>query len=254
MSAPHEGAPPTVPVAGATCKLPPMPRFSTTSTIACLKQAAGAGAAASGGGTSGGGGGGGGVSAEAGDASNNNGQEPSATLSLSSLGSEQLEKRNRAVQFASDNAVAKDAGGGERSVKIDLKMYESSCSVNGGKPYMSHDKSVARPPAQGVLDLLRDRKHEHPPPLVELYCLNPEAKQSRTALHGVPLLTLLRRSKAAYATLRQREIEEHHALERQAPRPYKDGVMLQSTGVKRMRVTVQRQWLLQFPMGGSHCS
>ena len=42
---------------------------------------------------------------------------------------------------------------------------------------------------------------------------------------------------------------EHHALDREAPRPFKRQVMLQSHHVKRVQVAVDRQWLLQYPDG-----
>ena len=54
---------------------------------------------------------------------------------------------------------------------------------------------------------------------------------------------------AADAVLRQRDMEKHHAYERTAARPYMHNVLLQEHGVKRMRVYVQRQWLLQYPDG-----
>ena len=44
-------------------------------------------------------------------------------------------------------------------------------------------------------------------------------------------------------------MERHHAYERTAARPFKHNVLLQEHGVKRMRVQVQRQWLLQYPDG-----
>ena len=112
---------------------------------------------------------------------------------------------------------------------------------------MSHDSDVARPPAHTLYEVLFDKK-SHPPPLVELYCLNPSAA-SRQALRRPSTLTRLRRQAVAFAALKRREVERQANLERTAPRPYKDNVLLQLHGVRRMKVYVQRQWLLQFPDG-----
>jgi len=112
---------------------------------------------------------------------------------------------------------------------------------------MSHDEEIARPPARTLFDVVFDR-HSYPPPLVELYCLNPVASSSQS-LRGPSLWTRVRRNFASFAVLRQRDMEKHHAYERTAARPYMHNVLLQEHGVKRMRVQVQRQWLLQYPDG-----
>jgi hypothetical protein len=112
---------------------------------------------------------------------------------------------------------------------------------------MSHDVQIARAPARTLWEVVFDR-HSCPPPLVELYCLNPHA-MSNQALRGPSTWSRLRSQIAAFAVLRQREMERHHAYERTAARPYKHDVLLQQNGVKRLRVSVQRQWLLQYPDG-----
>ena len=83
--------------------------------------------------------------------------------------------------------------------------------------------------------------------MIELYAKNPGDGGGGAARDG--LVTRLRRRAAELAALRQRDLEEHHALDRQAPRAHKHEVLLQRMGVKRMQVAVEREWLLQYPDG-----
>jgi len=128
--------------------------------------------------------------------------------------------------------------------KLDERQHSWSSIGAGG---MSHDEEQARPPARSCFDILF-RKSDHPPLVVELYALNPTAANQRV-LKRHSLISQLRHKAAYFAALRQQELEQHHALERQAARPYKDAVTVQQTGVKRMHVVVRRQYLLQFPDG-----
>ena len=64
--------------------------------------------------------------------------------------------------------------------------------------------------------------------MIELYAKNPGDGGGEAARDG--LVTRLRRRAAELAALRQRDLEEHHALDRQAPRAHKHEVLLQRMG------------------------
>ena len=143
-----------------------------------------------------------------------------------------------------DRLHARDAALGpqpsDRGTSVASADWSNACRT------MSHDKAIARPPARSLFDVVFHR-YDHPPPLVELYALNPKST-SRTALRQVPLCVRLRRQAATFAVLREREMLEMGAS-RMAARPYKKNVVLQGHDIRRMRVRVQRQWLLQFADG-----
>ena len=105
-------------------------------------------------------------------------------------------------------------------------------------------KGRARSPPTSWWDLLF-RWRKLPPTVVELYVRNVDGTFGPPP--STTLYQRLRARAAVHVAVKRREMLEHHAFDREAPRPFKQDVMLQSHHVRRMQVAVDRQWLLQYP-------
>ena len=69
---------------------------------------------------------------------------------------------------------------------------------------------------------------ELPPRVVELYAKSPSPDDRARDPPPSARVGRLQRKAAAVVAVKQREMLEHHALDRHAPRPYKKDVMLQA--------------------------
>ena len=172
-----------------------------------------------------------------------------AVIDLAALGTPQGSPLHLSALAAAQALKATASFQSPRSGLLRSMEYESDADTasveDHAQSMMSHAEERARPPAR--FDFLFYRK-ENPPHIMELYILNP-ASQANGALSRPSLYQRWRRAAASFAALRMREVEKQYALEREAERPYKDAVMLQQHGVKRMQVQVRRHSLLQYPDG-----